>query len=151
MPGRWIGVDFGTVRVGLASEDPGTGIAFPLQTYTRAAPAKDAGFFQELAKREQVAGWVVGLPVRGDGSEGEKAKEAREFGQWLGKTTGVEVRFFDERYTTVEAEETLKAVGMSPKKRKEKRDQIAAQIILQSFLESGGAGLDDIPPGPLST
>ena len=70
------------------------------------------------------------------GSESQKSREARAFGAWLESTTGIPTTFFDERFTSQFADELLKAGALSGKRRKQRRDKIAAQIILASFLES---------------
>jgi putative Holliday junction resolvase len=79
----------------------------------------------------------VGLPIHLDGNEGAKAIEARNFGKWLGEVTGLAVTFFDERFTTVEAESALWQAGLTHKKRKARRDRVAAQIFLQAYLDAG--------------
>ncbi|MCC6418085.1 MAG: Holliday junction resolvase RuvX [Gemmataceae bacterium] len=134
---RLLGVDYGTVRVGLAVSDPERRIASPLTTYTRRGRAADALYFRALAEEEEAAGLLVGLPVHADGSEGKKAIEARQFGKWLGEVTGLPVAFYDERFTTVEAEAFLWGAGLTHKQRKERRDRVAAQILLQSYLDAG--------------
>jgi putative Holliday junction resolvase len=134
--GRLIGVDFGTVRIGLAVCDPDRRIASPLETYTRRSPAADAAAFRRLAEQEQAVGWVVGLAVHMTGEEGSKARECRAFGEWLRQQTGLPVAFQDERCTTAEAEAYLLAAGLTSKRRKDRRDRIAAQLILQSFLDA---------------
>jgi putative Holliday junction resolvase len=80
---RLLGVDYGSVRIGLAVSDPDRKIAFPLVTYERQGGEKDAAYFRVLAIEEAVGGVVVGLPVHLDGREGVKAREARAFGHWL--------------------------------------------------------------------
>ena len=134
---RLLGVDFGRVRVGLAVSDPERRIASPLATYHRRDTAKDAEFFRSLVVKEQVGALVVGLPVHLDGTEGQKAAEARAFGRWLGETTGLPVVFYDERFTTVEAESALWEAGLTHKRRKARRDRVAAQILLQAYLDAG--------------
>ena len=91
--------------------------------------------------------WVVGLPVHLDGRESAKSREARSFGQWLGQVTGVPVEFFDERFTTSEAEQLLLGAGLTGKRRKRRSDMVAAQIMLGAYLESRTKGLQS-PPGP---
>ncbi|MCA1626659.1 MAG: Holliday junction resolvase RuvX, partial [Acidobacteria bacterium] len=93
-----------------------------------------------LASEERIDRFVVGLPVHISGGESQKSREAREFGAWLQQTTGVPVEFFDERYTSAEAEELLLAAGLTKKRRKERLDQLAAQIMLTAYLESGTRG-----------
>jgi len=135
--GKLLGVDHGQVRIGLAISDPDRKFAFPLETYTRRGTDRDAQHFREVVKEEDVVGLVVGLPMHTDGREGQKAAEARAFGAWLAETTGLPVAFWDERFTTVEAEAALWAAGLTHKQRRARRDKIAAQIFLQAYLEAG--------------
>ena len=134
---RLLGVDFGTVRVGLAITDEMRIIASPLATYERRNEAEDAAFFRQLVEREEVGRLVVGLPLHMSGDEGGKATEARQFGSWLAEATGLPVSYWDERFTTVDAEAHLRSAGHSSQRRKERRDRVAAQILLQSYLEAG--------------
>jgi putative Holliday junction resolvase len=135
--GRLLGVDFGDVRVGLAITDPERIICSPLATLERRGADTDARFFQELVAKENIAAIVVGLPIHLDGREGEKAVAARKYGAWLAKTTQRPVFFWDERFSTVEAESALRGAGLSLGKRKARRDQLAAQILLQNFVDAG--------------
>lgn len=134
---RLLGVDFGAARIGLAITDPDRKFAFPLATYERRGRDQDAAYFRALVVEEAIAGLVVGLPVHLDGHEGTKAAEARAFGRWLGETTGLPVVFWDERFSTVEAESALWAAGLTHKRRKARRDRVAAQIFLQAYLDAG--------------
>ena len=88
-PGRIGGIDYGTVRIGLAVTDPDRTMASPLEIYTRRNPQLDAKYFQQLAKDQRIALWVVGLPVHLDGRESGKSQEARRFGQWLAEITAL--------------------------------------------------------------
>jgi putative holliday junction resolvase len=146
-PGRVAGIDYGTVRIGIALSDPMRSIASPMETYTRRSPEKDAERFKRLAKDDEVTQFVVGLPVFLDGRESQKSAEAREFGRWLAEVTGVPVDFFDERFTSVEAENMLQAADMTSKRRKKRIDMLAAQIMLSAYLELGGRQHGD--PGAL--
>jgi len=139
-PGVAAGIDYGTVRIGVAVTDRRRVIAFPLVNYTRKNEARDAEFFKKLAADEQVTRFVVGLPLHLSGDLSDKAREALAFGKWLGELTGVPVDYYDERYTSVEAEDCLIEANISRKKRKQKRDQVAAQILLTAWLESGCRG-----------
>ena len=143
---RIAGIDYGTVRIGIALADTDVGIATPLANYTRRGEALDAAYFQKLAGDEGIAQFVVGLPVHLHGGESAKSAEARAFGTWLTKVTGVPVTFFDERFTSVEADELLGAAKLTKKQRQARRDQLAAQIMLTAYLESGGRG-EDAPGG----
>ena len=145
--GRLLGVDYGDVRVGLAVSDPDRKIAFPLATYTRQGRERDAAYFQALVRAEGIVGLVVGLPVHLSGKEGQKAAAARDYAAWLTQTTGLPARFWDERFTTVEAESALWAAGLTHKKRKDRRDKVAAQMLLQAYLDAGCPS--DAGTGPL--
>ena len=137
MSKRLLGVDYGSVRVGLAVSDPDRIIASPLATYPRRDAEQDARYFRDLAAAEGVVGLVVGLPVHMSGEEGQKAAEARAFGRWLGELTGLPVVFWDERYTSAEAERHLLAAGLTNKRRKDRRDRVAAQVLLQGYIDAG--------------
>jgi putative Holliday junction resolvase len=139
MKGRLLGVDYGTVRVGLAVSDLDRILASPLATYTRRDAAADAAYFKGVIVAEEIVGLVVGLPMHTDGREGIKAQEARAYGAWLGTVTGVPVVFADERFTTVFAESALWNAGLTHKRRKERRDRVAAQMLLQAYLEGSAA------------
>lgn len=134
--GRIAGIDFGTVRIGVAITDPGQTLASPLDNYTRRGREADAAYFRKLAAEERLAGFVVGLPVHTSGHESGKSHESRQFAQWLAEITALPVRLFDERYTSAHAEEALLAAGLTKKRRKERMDKLAAQIMLAAYLES---------------
>jgi putative Holliday junction resolvase len=134
--GRIAGIDFGTLRIGIAITDPAQTIASPLETYTRRGEQADRAWFARLAAEERITRFVVGLPVHLDGRESQKSEEARQFGQWLSDATGVPVEYFDERFTTREAEIALSGAQLSKKKRKARLDKLAAQIMLASYLET---------------
>jgi putative Holliday junction resolvase len=143
---RIAGIDFGTVRVGIATADLAVGIAGPYETYARRSERLDAEYFRRLASEERIARFVVGLPVHGSGAESQKSREARAFGAWLEQTTSVPVEYFDERYTSAEAEAMLLDAGLTKKRRKERLDQLAAQIMLTAYLEAGARGQQEPEP-----
>jgi putative Holliday junction resolvase len=132
-----LGLDFGTRRIGAAVSDPGRTIAFPLELHERRGPDGDARHYRELVQENDVDRIVVGLPLHTSGREGELARSARTFGDWLARLTDRPVFYFDERYTTVEAEHRLLDAGLTRQKRKALRDKLAAQIMLQSYLDAG--------------
>lgn len=147
-PGRVAGIDYGHVRIGIAISDPERKIASPLENYTRRDSAQDAKRFCRLVAEEEITLFVVGLPIHLDGRESEKSAEARRFGQWLAETTGVPVEFFDERFTSHEAEQLLLGAEMTKKRRKNRLDMLAAQIMLSAYLESrasGRSGSENLP------
>ncbi len=137
LSGRLAGIDFGTVRIGVAVTDREQKFASPLENYTRRGEVADAAYFQRLVGEEQIVAFVVGLPVHLDGHESQKSSQARQFGSWLHEKTALPVVFFDERFTTVEAEQMLAAAEFTKKQRKARLDKLAAQILLASFLELG--------------
>ena len=138
--GRLLGVDYGSVRVGLAISDADRIIASPLATYERYDADRDAAFFRGMIQKESAVGMIVGLPVHLDGREGVKAVEARQYGAWLQHVSGLPIVFADERFTTVDAESALWNAGLTHKKRKGRRDRVAAQIMLQAYLDAGCPG-----------
>ena len=136
LPGRIAGIDFGTVRIGIAITDPARSFASPLEQFTRGDPAAETRYFQHLAKEEAVSLFVVGLPIHLSGEESQKSHEARQWAKWLGETTGVPVELFDERFTTAQADEALAAGELTSKQRKKRRDMLAAQAMLSGYLEA---------------
>lgn len=134
--GRVAGVDFGTVRIGIAISDPSRTWSSPLEIRTRSGQEADARYFRRLVEENRITLFVVGLPVYLDGNESEKSIQAREFALWLTETTGVPHELFDERFTSVEAENFLLAANLTKKRRKKRIDKVAAQILLAAYLES---------------
>lgn len=134
---RVLGLDFGTRRVGAAVSDPGRSIATPLEVYARRDAARDAAHYRHLIQEHDVDRIVVGLPLHTGGGESESSVLARRWGAWLASETGLPVVFFDERYTTVEADEVLRAAGLKLKDRQAKRDMLAARLLLQNYLDAG--------------
>lgn len=134
--GRIAGVDYGTVRIGIAVTDMDRRLASPYENYTRRGQEADAEYFRRIATDESITGFVVGLPVHTSGEESQKSIESRQFGAWLADVTGLPVQYFDERFTSVEAERYLLDAQMTRKKRKKRLDMLAAQIMLAAYLES---------------
>jgi len=122
---RWLGVDPGERRVGIAACDPEERVAVPLEVVPESAafPA-----IRAIAKREGIGGVVVGLPLLLDGSEGAAARLARRLGARIERALDLPVAYEDERFTTVAAEREGGAGG-GP------RDDIAAALILQQFID----------------
>jgi putative pre-16S rRNA nuclease len=134
---RILGLDFGTKRVGAALSDPARSMAFPLEVHELRSRERDARHYRDLVREHDVERIVIGLPLHTSGREGDLAALVREFGDWLANVTGLAVVYFDERYTTVEAELRLADTGLKRRKRKPLRDKLAAQIMLQSYLDAG--------------
>ena len=138
--GTLLGLDYGTKRIGVAVSTPDQTIASPLENYTRRKEAEDAAFLKRVAKEYQAVGLIVGLPVHMSGDEGTKAKEARAFGEWAARACALPVVYWDERYSSAMAELYLQQAEVSPKKRKQRLDKVAAQVMLKTFLESDDRG-----------
>jgi len=135
--GRVAGVDYGRRRIGVAVCDAERIIASPLCVReTGGDHAADAVFFQALVRDQQLVGFVVGLPLHADGSPSEMSAEARRFGGWLARATGLPVAYQDERYTSHEAAGMLAGVGLSRARKKSRSDAIAAQLVLRSWMEA---------------
>lgn len=133
--GRLLGLDFGTKRVGLAVSTPEQHIASPIETYIRRSAQVDVEYYKSVIRNYNIVGIVVGLPMHMSGDEGGKAREARAYGAWIKQITGLPVTYWDERYSSVIAEEYLLSAELTKKKRKAFIDQVAAQVFLQSYLE----------------
>ncbi len=135
--GRLLGVDFGTVRIGVAVCDPLRILVSPLEIHHVVNKEVDGRYFCDLARRENGRGFVVGLPIHCDGGESQKSREARTFAVWLQNTTNLPVRLFDERFTTSAAQSRVGVTkGKKNKSRARQIDAIAAQVLLESFLEA---------------
>jgi putative Holliday junction resolvase len=132
--GRIVGLDPGERRIGVAVSDPTGTIASP-DRYIDTKTDSVGGVLRELCSERQAVLIVVGLPISLDGSEGPSAAKARELGATVANETGLDVVFHDERFTSHTAEAALIAGGVRRKARKEKRDQIAAAVMLQSYLD----------------
>lgn len=136
---RILGLDFGSKTVGVAISDPLLYTAQGLEIIRRDREnkiRKTLVRIEEICSEYEVSKIVLGLPLNMDDSEGERALKTRAFAEDIERRTGLEVIFWDERLTTVEADETMDELGIFGAKRKELVDEIAAMIILQSYLEN---------------
>lgn len=132
---RKMGIDFGQVRIGIALSDPLCIIASPYETYKRVSLTKDIEHLSDLINAQNVDTVVFGMPYQMDGQEGFVAKMVREFALLLEEKTNVKIVFVDERLSSVEAEEILINSKVKREDRKMLIDKIAAQIILQQYIE----------------
>ena len=129
-------MDYGDSQIGVSVCDELCKLASPLMTVKSESMRKNVDKIAAIAKEQSVGAIVLGLPLNMDGSEGIRAGKSRAFARVLEKVSGLEVKLVDERLTTVEAEEIMDANGVPKYKRKEIVDRIAAQLILQSYLDS---------------
>jgi len=138
--GRILALDLGKKRIGLALSDPLGLTAQGLPNLERRNLRTDLAALERLAAEQDVRLILVGLPLHMSGDEGRQAQQAREFSERLRERTGREVRLWDERLTTVEAQRVLKSSGISIAKRAKAVDRLSAQILLESFLSSEAHG-----------
>lgn len=143
--GALLGIDYGTKRLGIAICNEEQTLAVPLENYDLSVPHIDGPWLRQTARGYGCVGLVVGLPVHMSGDEGGKAREAREFGKWAAEATGLPVTWWDERFSSATADMHLDETGFTKKRRKARRDKIAAQVILQSFIDS-----DDRTAAPIA-
>lgn len=136
-PGARIGVDVGSVRVGVAVCDPDGVLATPLQTLRRAGDESDIQQVVDLAAERRAIEVVVGLPLSLDGAERAAAETARGWAKALRRRApGLPVRLVDERMTTVDAHRAMQASGLRERQRRDLVDQQAAVLILQVALDA---------------
>lgn len=134
--GRLLGVDFGTKRVGYAISDPEQTLSSPLESWSLGDVVQDERRLRTHVSDYRIVGVVVGLPVHMSGDEGGKSREARRFGEWIARVTGLPIAYWDERYTSAIANEYLIAGDVSKKGREKRRDMLAAQILLERYLKA---------------
>jgi putative Holliday junction resolvase len=139
----YLGIDYGTKRIGLSLSNPEETIASPLTTLGASGRvADDVQAVLRVAREYEIEGLVVGLPLNMDGTEGKQAKITRRFGDELAKAMDEPVHFWDERLSSFAAKELLEPAELTRKKRKARLDRVAAQVILQSFLDAKARGED---------
>jgi len=132
---RLLAVDLGDRRIGLATSDPTGTIASPAgHIVRRAGKRPPVNEILERAKALEVEGFVVGLPLDGNGEETERSGEARRVAALLGERSGLPVRLVDERFTTAAAHRAIREMGGSTRGRKGDVDAIAATVLLQHAL-----------------
>ncbi|MFL5523253.1 MAG: Holliday junction resolvase RuvX [Gemmatimonadaceae bacterium] len=134
---RFLAVDYGRKRIGLAISDPLGMIASPAGFIER-REGKRAPITKIVARATELAaqGYVIGLPLDGEGNETDWTAEIRALGAEIAKRTGMPVRFYDERFTTAAALRTVKDLGQSTRGRKGDVDSLAATILLQQALNA---------------
>lgn len=131
---KYLAIDYGLKRTGLAVCDPSQTICSPLTVLdsTRNVISKLA----EIIAEQNIEAVVVGLPLNMDGSEGPQAEKVRQFADKLKSEIDLPIHFQDERLTSFAADEKLDMADLSPAEKKQRRDAVAAADILQSFLDN---------------
>jgi putative Holliday junction resolvase len=133
--GALIGLDLGTKTIGVAASDPDRRVAAPVETISRRHFKLDAARLLALTGERRAVGFVLGLPVNMDGTEGPRAQATRAFARNLEKLTELPIALWDERLSTAAVERALIAADASRAKRKAVIDQHAAAYILQGALD----------------
>ena len=133
--GALIGLDLGTKTVGVAASDPDRRLATGVTTIARSKFTADAAAVLALAAERAAIGFVLGLPINMDGSEGPRAQATRAFARNFAKLTELPIALWDERLSTAAVERDLIAADVSRKKRAAIIDQHAAAFILQGALD----------------
>ena len=133
--GILIGLDLGTKTIGVAASDPDRKLATGVETIARKTFTTDAHRVIALANERSAVGFVLGLPINMDGSEGPRAQSTRAFARNLAKLTELPIALWDERLSTVAVERALIAADVSRRKRAAVIDQHAAAFILQGALD----------------
>ena len=131
-----LALDLGDRRIGIAASDPLGLTAQPISVLERKSLVEDIAHIGELARRRRAQIIIVGLPLNMDGSVGPAARRSRRFAAALRKHLALPVELWDERLTTVEAEKALLASGQRRRQRRQLRDEVAAALLLQSYLDA---------------
>ena len=133
---RILGIDYGESHIGLAVSDKLLLTAQVLGNYRSKNKEEDRKYFKDLVTKYEIGEIVLGLPLRMDGSPGARVEKTKEFAGWLKKILKIPIIFWDERLTTKQALRILSQQKIKTKRKKILEDQIAASVILSSYLES---------------
>jgi len=137
---RYLGLDVGDARIGVALSDETATIASARPTLTRVGPRRDVAAVAALVRENDVGEVVAGLPRRLDGSIGPQAEKVLELVERLRRAVRVPVVTWDERFTTALAHQALAEAGVGRRDRRDKVDRVAAVLILQSYLDARRGG-----------
>lgn len=132
---KLMGLDLGSKTVGIAMSDTRLVVASARETLARKKFSLDAQYLIELAEKENVFAFVIGMPINMDGSEGRRAQSTRSFVRNMEPLTSLPFVFWDERLSSYAADQAMIEADISRKKRAEKIDAVAAAIILQGALD----------------
>ncbi len=142
---RFLGIDFGSKRIGLAISDETGMIAFPLSVLENSGVRKVSQEINRIVSEKKAEKIVLGLPLNLDGSKGIAAENIEQFAAILKQYVTVPLVFWDERLSTKIAERSMIEGGMRRERRRQSIDQVTAQIILQSYLDAQGMNLNPNP------
>lgn len=133
---KLLGLDIGSKTIGLATSDLLGMIATPLETIRRSKFSKDIEALRHIVSEHNIQGFVLGLPVNMDGTEGSRCQSIRSFARNLGEHFDYPIHFWDERLSTAAVERTMLEADISRQKRAENVDKLAAAYILQGYLDA---------------
>jgi putative holliday junction resolvase len=133
--GALLGIDYGRARIGIAACDATRIIASPREVYKRRNISKDIGHIARIVRENNAVGFVIGLPLAQDGSEGENCAEVRLFAGKLLKKPALPILFYDERFSTAAVTRSMQDAGVNRKNRQAVDDKLAASYILQCVLD----------------
>ena len=136
---RILGLDIGDKRIGVSVSDELGITAQPLETIEVFSGDSARGEIKRVVEELKVSEIIAGLPLSMDGSDSERTRTIRAFIEKLERDVAVPVKTWDERLSSLQVERVMISAGLSRKKRKSKSDRLAAQVILQSYLDSRGA------------
>jgi putative holliday junction resolvase len=134
--GRLLGIDYGDKRMGFAISTPEQTISSAIENYSRRTSALDLKQIKHWCEEYVVKGIVIGLPIHMNGLESPKSTQCRRFAAWLFEHLGLPIALHDERCTTAVVIDHLIELDLSRKQRKKKLDMLAAQVLLESYLNS---------------
>lgn len=145
---RFVGIDFGLKRIGLALSDPLGLFAQPLGEVLAGKTPEESALkvwseLKEMMKQRKIeyALFVIGLPITMKGDEKERATQVKAFGVALQQTSSLPIQFLDERLSSLQAERSMKSMLMNRKERAKHVDTVSASIILQCYLDQQGTSL----------
>lgn len=133
---RKLGIDYGDSRIGFAVSDPMGIIASALETYNRRNLDLDIDYISNIVKAKEVDAIIIGLPINMDGTSGGRVDKTKEFADKLKTKINLPIIFLDERMTSMQAQRSIDMMGVKKSKQKSIIDGLAAQIILQAYLDS---------------
>ena len=132
---RLLGIDYGTVRIGLALSDPTGILASPLPFLENQSPQQVISTMTALIETHQITGLVIGIPRNMDGTYGPSAQKVRDFIAQIQKSISLPITAIDERLTTAQASKQLSGIGLNQKQLRKKVDSSSASLILQQYLD----------------
>jgi putative Holliday junction resolvase len=130
-----LGIDFGTVRIGLSLSDPTGTLASPLPFLDNKSPQQVISAITALIETHQITGLVIGMPRNMDGTYGPSAQKVRDFIAQIQKSISLPITPIDERLTTAQASKQLSGIGLNQKQLRKKVDSSSACLILQQYLD----------------